>query len=195
MAEKRMVGDYIVIYSMCIGKKEVAFCENAKAAKGERYLCCGIETASIFERYTDVLVSDSYAEIAQAYGERIAREAKMVIAETEKEYDQIGVSEELTQADCDPIAWEDSLEKKIIVINGANLRPEYRRATYQIMLCTGGFGAQPKAKGRLCFCTSLYDGRKTSCYRSDIIGVIEPDNLPDWAKKGLENVMKEKQGG
>ena len=47
------------------------------------------------------------------------------------------------------------------------------------------------ARGRSCFCTYLYDGRKTSFYRSDVLGVISPDALPQWAKAGLEKAMAE----
>lgn len=53
------------------------------------------------------------------------------------------------------------------------------------MLCTGGFGSQPNARGRTCYCISLYDGKQTSYYRSDVLGVIETDRLPQWAKEGL----------
>ena len=55
----------------------------------------------------------------------------------------------------------------------------------KLMLCTGGFGAQANARGRTCYCISLFDGRQTSYYRSDVLGVIEPEKLPEWAKEGL----------
>lgn len=56
---------------------------------------------------------------------------------------------------------------------------------FNVMLCTGGFGAQANARGRTCYCISLFDGRQTSYYRSDVLGVIEPEKLPEWAKEGL----------
>ena len=57
------------------------------------------------------------------------------------------------------------------------------------MLCTGGFGAQPNARGRSCFCTSLYDGHDTKFYRQDIIGIIAADDLPEWAKPGYDKAL------
>ena len=39
--------------------------------------------------------------------------------------------------------------------------------------------SQPNARGRICHCISLYDGRQTSYYRSDVLGVIEPEKLPE----------------
>lgn len=73
------------------------------------------------------------------------------------------------------------------------LRPEFRHANHQLMLCTGGFGAQANARGRTCCCISLYDGRKTSFYRTDFLGVMEEKKLPEWAQKGLEKA-KERHG-
>ena len=87
--------------------------------------------------------------------------------------------------DCTPVTWEDAIENKVVVIKGNILRPEFRHANHQLMLCTGGFGAQANARGRTCYCISLFDGRQTSYYRSDVLGVIEPEKLPEWAKEGL----------
>ena len=58
------------------------------------------------------------------------------------------------------------------------------------MLCTGGFGAQANARGRTCYCISLYDGRKTSFYRTDFLGVMDEKKLPEWAQKGLEKAKE-----
>ena len=185
MDDKRMIGDYTVLNSMYVGHKEIAICENPKAPKDERYLCCYIENVAIFERYTEALVSDDFAEIAQVYGERIASAAEEIIKETEKANEQIGANTEFMASDCTPVTWEDSIENKVVVIKGNILRPEFRHANHQLMLCTGGFGAQANARGRTCYCISLFDGRQTSYYRSDVLGGIEPEKLPEWAKEGL----------
>lgn len=190
MDDKRMIGDYAVLNSMYVGHKEIAICENPKADKGERYLCCNIESIVVFERYTEALVSDDFAEIAKVFGERIASAAEEIIKETEKANEQIGENTEIMQDKCVPITWEDSIENKVVVIKGNILRPEFRHASHQLMLCTGGFGSQPNARGRTCHCISLYDGRQTSYYRSDVLGVIEPEKLPEWAQKGLEKAKE-----
>lgn len=185
MDEKRMIGDYTVLSSMYIGHKEIAICEDRYAAKDERYLCCYIENIAVFERYTDALVSDDFAEIAKVFGERIASAAEEIIKENEQANEKVGVNAEITSAECTPVNWEDSIENKVVVIKGDILQPEFRHASRQLMLCTGGFGSQPNARGRTCYCISLYDGKQTSYYRSDVLGVIETDRLPQWAKEGL----------
>lgn len=190
MEEKRMVGDYTVTNSMYIGHKEVILAENSEADKGERYLCCYVENNIFFEGYPEAVVSDDFAEIVKIYGERMAQAADEILKETETVKAEIGQDDEITKDLCIGITWDDSLENKVIVIKGNILRPEFRRASHQLMLCTGGFGAQPKSRGRTCYCISLYDGRKTSFYRSDVLGVIDQESLSPWAKRGLERAVK-----
>ena len=69
---------------------------------------------------------------------------------------------------------------------------EYQIATMQLQLCTGGFGAEPNSRGSACFCTNLYSGKESRYERRDILGVIEKDKLPEWAKQRLDEVQKER---
>lgn len=84
MKEKRMVGDYIVLKSVYVGHKEIAICENPQAASDKRYLCCYIENMTVFGCYTEVYISDDFAEITKVFEERISAEAEEIIKETEK---------------------------------------------------------------------------------------------------------------
>ena len=100
------------------------------------------------------------------------------------------MDDEITEKDCKPISADDAIEDKVIVIRGNVLRPEFRHASHQLMLCTGGFGAQKNARGRTCYCTSLYGGKQTSFYRGDVLGVIDKRTLPQWAKDGLQKAQE-----
>lgn len=164
---------------MYIGHKDIALGENPNADKDERYMCCFVETNAIFERYSGVLVSDDFAEIAKVFGQRVADAAEEIIQENERACQEVGMNEELTTNSCKPISYEDSIENKVVVVKGSILRPEFRHANHQLMLCTGGFGAQASARGRTCYCISLYDGRKTSFYRTDFSA--------SWMKRSFPN--------
>ena len=153
-------------------------------------MCCFVETNAIFERYSGVLVSDDFAEIAKVFGQRVADAAEEIIQENERACQEVGTNEELTTNSCKSISYEDSIENKVVVIKGSILRHEFRHANHQLMLCTGGFGAQANARGRTCYCISLYDGRKTSFYRTDFLGVMDEKKLPEWAQKGLEKAKE-----
>ena len=158
MDEKRMVGDYTVINSMYIGHREIILGENQKAASGERYVCCYAERVMFYEQYLEAQVSDDFAEIVKLYGERVTQAADEIMKETEKVTSEIGMNDEITAKDCKLISHDDAIEDKVIVIRGNVLRPEFRHASHQLMLCTGGFGAQKNARGRTCYCISLYSG-------------------------------------
>lgn len=186
--ECRKIGDYTILTSFHIGVHEIALCENKNAPKDEVYLCGNIENNGVFERLTDCLASESFADVASCYGERIAEKAEETQKEIETREKRLGVDEELTSEDCRSITHEDSLKGKIIVIRGEALRPEFRRASYQLMYCTGGFGAQPNARGRSCFGINLYDGSKTDCRRDEVLGILPEDRLCEWEKDNLEKV-------
>ena len=193
MDEKRMVGDYTVINSMYIGHKEIILGENPKAASGERYVCCYAERVLFYEQYLEAQVSDDFAEIVKLYGERVTQAADEIMKETEKVTSEIGMNDEITAKDCKPISSDDAIEDKVIVIRGNVLRPEFRHASHQLMLCTGGFGAQKNARGRTCYCISRYSGKQTSFYRGDVLGVMDKRALPEWAKIGLQNALEIRQ--
>lgn len=193
MDEKRMVGDYTVINSMYIGHREIILGENPKAASGERYVCCYAERVLFYEQYLEAQVSDDFAEIVKLYGERVTQAADEIMKETEKVTSEIGMNDEITAKDCKLISHDDAIEDKVIVIRGNVLRPEFRHASHQLMLCTGGFGAQKNARGRTCYCISLYSGKQTSFYRGDVLGVMDKRALPEWAKIGLQNAIEIRQ--
>ena len=193
MDEKRMVGDYTVINSMYIGHREIILGENPKAASGEKYVCCYAERVMFYEQYLEAQVSDDFAEIVKLYGERVTQAADEIMKETEKVTSEIGMNDEITAKHCKPISHDDAIEDKVIVIRGNVLRPEFRHASHQLMLCTGGFGAQKNARGRTCYCISLYSGKQTSFYRGDVLGVMDKRALPEWAKIGLQNALEIRQ--
>ena len=92
MEEIRKIGDYSVKYSMYIGHKDIALGENPNADKDERYMCCFVETNAIFERYSGVLVSDDFAEIAKVFGQRVADAAEEIVQENERACQEVGMN-------------------------------------------------------------------------------------------------------
>ena len=99
----------------------------------------------------------------------------------------------ITAEGCEIISYQDDLKGKIVVIKPEILRREYRRATSQLQLCTGGFGAAPNSRSSACFCTELYSGKTSRFERSDILGIIVPEKLPEWAKHYLEIVRQDEK--
>lgn len=188
--ETRIIGDYSVITSIRIGKYEIALCKNDEAPNDERYLCGYIENNGILESLNDCMVSESYADIVAVFGGRVAEKGEAVQLELERIQKEIGDDSALHYECCIPISSEDCIKDKVIVLREDILRPEYKRASYQLLFCTGGFGAQSNARGRTCFATRIYDSEKINCQRCDVLGIVPEENLPDWAKDKLKEIKQ-----
>ena len=53
-----------------------------------------------------------------------------------------------------------------------------------------GRGCRPNARGRSVFCVCLGDGEKTRWNRSEFVGVLKDEFLPDWARENLRQYMQ-----
>lgn len=184
--EKRMAGDYEIIHAVQIGDREIVVGENLTAEKGQKYMTAFCEQNDLFALHTEVLVSDDYPEIMKLFGERIAEQAEKTRVELFKPRFQGIDLTPITADGCTVITHDDDLNGKIIVIKPEILRREYRRATNQIKLCEGGFGASPNSRGSACYCTDLYSGNKSRYERRDVLGTLTPEQLPGWAKQGYD---------
>ena len=172
--EKRMAGDYEIIHALHIGDREIVLGENPSAPEDERYVCAFCQQHEIFANYTEVMVSDDYPELVKLFGERVAEQAEKT---------RIALNGPKIQG----------IRGKVVVIRPEVLRREYRHATCQLQLCTSGSGAYPNSRGTACYCTELYSGQRARFERSDILGVIAPEDLPKWAKHYLELRQAEKE--
>lgn len=188
MEEKRMAGNYEVTTAFEIGTKEIIIGEDKTAAPDERFVVANYENNGIFERYVDALVGGDYAEITKIFAERVKNEAEKVMDEKSK----ITVDmTPITKEDCQVLEADDRIKNKVVVIRADVFKPEYQISTKQLQLCTGGFGAEPNSRGSACFCTNIYSGKESRFERSDVLGIIEKDDLPDWAKERLDDVQRD----
>ena len=190
MADKRMAGDYEIIQSMMIGDKEIVLGENPKDTSGLPYKCAFCEDIGIVARFYDAVGGDDFCEIAQEYGQRIAKQAEGTRQALLNERAGLDGNSIITAAQCEGISSKDDLHGKVIVIKPEVLRREYRAAAHQLKLCTGGFGASPNSRGSACFCTDLLTGKESRFERRDVLGTMEPDKLPQWAKDGLAAIQQ-----
>ena len=190
MADKRMAGDYEIIQSMMIGDKEIVLGENPKDTSGLPYMCAFCEDNGIVARFYDAVGGDDFCEIAQEYGQRIAKQAEGTRQALLNERAGLDGNSIITAAQCEGISSKDDLHGKVIVIKPEVLRREYRAAAHQLKLCTGGFGASPNSRGSACFCTDLLTGKESRFERRDVLGTMEPDKLPQWAKDGLTAIQQ-----
>ena len=188
--EKHMAGEYEIIHAVQIGDREIVVGESPADTNGQKYMTAFCESNELFARYDEVLVSDDYPEIMKYFGERIAQQAEKTRAEMfTPKFQGIDVSPIMGEG-CTPITGKDDLNGKVIVIRPEVLRREYRRATNQVKLCTGGFGASPNSRGSAFFCKDVYSGKESRYERRDVLGVLTPEQRPEWVKYGLESIKQ-----
>ena len=192
--EKRMAGDYEIIQAIRIGDKEIVLGENQKDASGLPYMCAFCEENGLMARFYDVIAGDDFCEIVQDFGQRIAKQAEKTRQTLLDERNGLDGFPVITAAQCEGISSDDDLHGKIIVIKPEALRREYRAANHQLKLCTGGFGASPHSRGSACFCTDLFSGKQSRFERWDVLGTMEPSDLPQWAKDSLAAIQQAEKG-
>lgn len=181
-----------------IGDRSVMLGKIGAGEYRDQYVCSYIHPESGVYKYTDVRISRDYFEILDAFARHIQEQADRTrIQITAPFFD--GVDLEPIGADgCKPLSEDDTLVGKVVVVRADVLRPEYQTSTCQLRLCEGGFGAYPHSRGSACFCKSLLTGEEGRFEREDILGTIEPEKLPEWAKQKLDALRqqnkKDRQG-
>ena len=187
---KRMAGPYEITHAIHIGDREIVLGENPADTDGTPYMCAYCEANDIIASYYDSTGGEDYAEIVGIFGERIKEQAERTQEKLRQECLDGEQSILVTEKDCTEITSEDDLNNRVVVIRADVLRPEYRSARYQLRLCTGGFGASPHSRGSACYCKDLVTGKDSRFERRDILGVMEPDDLPQWVYDGLAAIKQ-----
>lgn len=188
---KRMAGDYEIFCAIHVGDRENVLGSNPADRNGMKYMCAVCQNNALYALYSHLMGSDDFLEIVELFGERISEQARKTRTVMEKPKTLVEDDRPLLEADCIPVTYSDDLHNKIVVIRSDILYPEYQRATCQLKICKGGFGASPNSRGNACYCIDLYTGKEARYERSDILGILEPERLPDWAKHKLKNLQKE----
>ena len=188
-----MAGDYEIIQAFEIGDKELVIGENPNGTGEERYMCAFCDRNEIFALYHEVILSDDFCEITKLYAKRLETQAEKTRVALLTPKIQGIRDTPLTEKNCTLVSHDDDLNDKFVVIDPKVLRPEYRKATRQIKLCVGGFGASPHSRGSACFCVDLYSGKTSRYERRDILGTLQPEQLPKWAEHGLTSYQQEQK--
>ena len=84
---------------------------------------------------------------------------------------------------------------KVLVLAPDALRESCWDMRNQLWEANTGFGCSPTSSGRAVYATCLGDGEQARWDRSDFLGVLDDQFLPDWAREKLEEIQAPKQDG
>ena len=76
---------------------------------------------------------------------------------------------------------------KVVVLR-PEILPEEHRGTGQLLFCTGGAGSGPDAADSYVRAVSLTDGECVRTKRSEILGLLRPELIPDRARLQLSQI-------
>ncbi|NLV51609.1 MAG: DUF3849 domain-containing protein [Clostridiales bacterium] len=107
------------------------------------------------------------------------------INQARRAYDALGLFE---HGQCEADSRERDYEGKVLVLSPNILKERAWSGENQLWLATGGFGCNPDSSGRAVFATCLSDGEKTRWNRSDFVGILKDEHLPEWAREKLEQL-------
>ena len=81
---------------------------------------------------------------------------------------------------------ESNYEGKLLAIKPSTLKDEYKTPDFQLFFATSGFGCDPTKIGTAVYGFFLKDDEHTHFRRSDFIGVVKDECIPEWAQERLQ---------
>ena len=88
---------------------------------------------------------------------------------------------------------EQDFTGKVLVLSPDTLKESCWSQADQLWYAHDGFGCTPGAIGRSIRCTCLGDGEETRWNRTDFIGVLKEECLPQWAAEALSKLIEDKE--
>ncbi len=185
--EQRMVETYEVKHAIHVGDKEIVFGIDETKSDYPYIVCdCTRHESFGLEQFFNAEGSADYLEMMGVFTTRVSAQIEAVKEERAKIEIPL---EPITAEQCEPNDYGKSIENKVVAIRAACLWPEYRTADKQIVLATSGFGTHANSSGRAVYTVNLYSGKESRWNREDILGVIKPEHMPEWAKESLKQVQ------
>lgn len=185
--DKEKLGEYTVDSSVWVGTNRLVFGIDEDemcsfiAAKGEN--------SDIGMYYTTWKFTD-YISAITFFADMI----KKVATELEERRDNIGLDDAscLDTDDVKKITASDDLNGKVVALKEKSLAFGFRDISNQLYYVVGGFGASPNSRGNACFVWDLYGLKMTRIDRTNILGIVPDEKLPDFAKQTLNDIQSGK---
>lgn len=194
MKQGEAIGDYSVLHSIQLDSVTHVVAENT-ATESENY--------RIFKVNSSNALGLADCEVAHEGGDylKVMRE---YIRRLGVSLDSLGLDHvyrgspnfddaPFVAEDCFPSNIKSDYDGQIVAVKAGVLAPEYRAASHQLHIATGGFGCSPTSRGRTVYCKNIYDGKDSAFHRGDIIGVVLPERIPQWAQEKIAKLRTDEK--
>jgi hypothetical protein len=193
MKQGEFINEYQVIHSICLNSTTHVVAQNT-ATEDERYRIYKINAGNVLGLADCVFINEDrdYLKTMREFIRRIGVGIDALDLDRtyrgSPDFDDIPFKAE----DCFPSNIKSDYEGQVVAIKTGVLAPEYRAASHQLHIATGGFGCSPTARGRTVICKNIYDGKESAFHRADIIGVVFPERIPPWAQEKIAKIQIDK---
>lgn len=194
MNKSDKIGDYSVLHSIQLDAHTHVVAQNI-ATEDEHYRIYKINSANAIglSDCTTVYESGDYLKTMREYISQLGVSLDSLELDRANrgspDFDDIP----FVTADCFPSNIKSDYEGQVVAIKAGVLVPEYRAASHQLHIATGGFGCSPTARGRTVYCKNVYDGKESAFHRGDIIGIVLPERIPQWAQEKIAKLRAEEK--
>jgi len=90
------------------------------------------------------------------------------------------------------LADERNYAEKLLILKPEVFKEDFQKPYYQYFYAHSGFGCYPDKLGGKVYGKFLADSENGQFRRSDFLGVADPEQLPQWAQKRLEQLTAPK---
>ena len=135
--------------------------------------------------YTTAYENNDFLQTMREFNRRISARLNSIETDQFERGNPLFDDAPLRDADCVPDGLEADITGKVIAVKSDILYPEYRTLSHQLHVATGGFGTSPTARGKTVFVTNVFSGETDNFRRENILGVVLPERIPEWAQEKL----------
>lgn len=166
------------------------FAVDKEADDGMYYFVGNIVYNGLYTSCTVSFVSNDYAEAMMNWASNLKVAFESLMNITKQITAEIGRKPQTITKESVDLNVKD-YENKVCVVNANSIVRGSDNEINQLVFITHGNGTNPYARGSACYAEEIYSGKSVRWERSDILGVLKKDCIPDWAKAKLNDLQKE----
>lgn len=112
----------------------------------------------------------------------------LFVSDTRRQWDKLGLYDG-SQCDSERSGQLDYTDR-ILVLNPSVLKDECKTPQNQLFYATHGNGCRPDSLGTKVFGFHVSDGEKTYYRRTDFVGALKEELIPEWAKENTQKYLE-----
>ena len=149
------------------------------------YFCAARDVVFIYEPPSDLTITRSIDEAAEAYAALVAKKARHIADHVlDRDANGIRVSP-YKEEDCVSMEFVNSMYDKVFVLDPYSVVTDYDTGADQLAYCVKDPGNGEDGEF-----VALLSGEQFTADDDEFIGVLEDEDLPKWAKESLARLRE-----